>query len=170
MRYALCLTLVLVFGLSGIARAGTPGFLEGPAGCTWNATVKKVDKSSVSVHVDEQYGSCIDEACPVDATGKTYKLTGKKYKADEIIKIWVDLDKKGKEHATADIPKCWTQTVMLPPAPEDIAPAAGPDPVKSSDTTARISTPYSPVSRMSDSDFLDMPPVEAFPPPSVSRE
>lgn len=153
-----------------MARAENPGFLEGPSGCTWNATVKKIDKSSVSVQVDEQYGSCIDEACPVDATGKTYKLTGKKYKADQVIKIWVDLDKKGKDRATADIPKCWSQTVMLPPAPEDIAPAAGPAPVKSAQIY-EIPAPSSlPASHMSDSDPFDMPPVEAIPPFPVTRE
>jgi hypothetical protein len=165
MKYTLCLSLVLVLGLSGIARAET-SVLEGPAGCTWNATVKKADKSSASVHVDEQYGSCVDEACPVDAEGKTYKLSGKKYKTGEVIKIWVDLDKKGKEHATAEVPKCWSQTVMLPTAPENIAPSTGPAAVKSPD--ASDITPVT--SHISDSDPFDMPPVEAFPPPAVSKE
>lgn len=150
---------LLVFLAPSFALASSPGLTEGPAGCTWNATVKKAGKSSISVHVDEQYGSCMDETCPIDAEGKNYTLTGKKYKAGEVIRIWVDLDKKGKDRATLNIPKCWTQTVMLPTAPENIAPSAG--------SVAVTSTH---ISDTSDFDPLDMPPVQAFPPPLVSRE
>lgn len=150
---------VLNFLAAGFALASSPGLTEGPAGCTWNATVKKVGKSSISVYVDQQYGSCVDEPCPIDAEGKSYTLSSKKYKAGEVIKIWVDLDKKGKERATLNIPKCWTQTVMLPTAPEEIAPSAG-----------SITTTFPVDSHITDSDPFDMPPVEAFPPPEVSKE
>lgn len=161
---------LLVLGAPIPAMAGSPGVIEGPAGCTWNATVKKVNKSSMSVHVDEQYGSCVDEACPVDAEGKTYSLPAKKYKTGEVIKIWVDLDKKDKEHATLDIPKCWTQTSMVTVPELDapaIAPAAGSAKKPPMDYSDLAPVTSNLASHMSDD---DMPPIEAFPPPAVSKE
>ncbi len=105
--YSLPLFFALLLALP--AFASSPGMIEGPPGCTWNATVVEMGEANAALRLDTLYGTCMQQPgdCgkPDDVVTITFELK------DEITKgatkkIWVDSDAEGNLRATLTHPAC----------------------------------------------------------------
>lgn len=44
--------------------ASSPGMIEGPSGCTWNASVVSVQDTKITLKLDTMYGACMQYPHP----------------------------------------------------------------------------------------------------------
>lgn len=94
------------------AAASSPGMIEGPSGCTWNASVVAVQDTTITLKLDTMYGACMQMPYPCgkegDITTATRTDAQKSLEIGGKTQVWVDAN-----GATFTPPPC-TRTPINP--------------------------------------------------------
>ena len=61
----LLLSAFLLLMIPGTSHASSPGMVEGPPGCLWDATVIQSEETSIVIRLDRVWASCMAASCPV---------------------------------------------------------------------------------------------------------
>lgn len=83
--------------------------IEGPPGCTWDATVIAVSGAQVKIRLEKMYGSCMYEPGPCGSAGDVLSLPNgkdKPAKAGDALQVWVDADADSHLRASLEPPVC----------------------------------------------------------------
>lgn len=92
------------------AVASSPGMIEGPSGCTWNASVVAVQDTVITLKLDTMYGSCMQFPYPCGKDGDIMTATPtdaqKSLNVGGKIQVWVD-----ENGATFTPPACTHQPI-----------------------------------------------------------
>jgi hypothetical protein len=86
------LVFVAMLPLKGVA--SSPGMIEGPSGCTWNASVVRVQDTQITLRLNAIYGACMQDPSPCGKEGDTIeaKLTVAQNSVEigSTVQVWVD--------------------------------------------------------------------------------
>lgn len=126
MRYFKCIILLAFciagYGLTPPARASSPGMIEGPPGCDWEAQVVSAGAEGVTLKLVKMHGTCMMEYGNCGKEGDTVTVPpGDKeattYAPGSAVNVWVTGPEGVKEAsalaATFMHPAC-TRTPIVP--------------------------------------------------------
>ena len=115
--------VIAALGFIGAARASSPGMVEGPPGCDWDATVISADAGAgVTLQLVKMNGTCMMDAgnCGKEGDRITAPLDGKDisaYAPGSTVHVWVSnpvqVNNDRQLIATLTHPEC-TRTPITP--------------------------------------------------------